>query len=77
MEPPPRADNRITGFLSSLDLIRGNICLSEMRQTGLGLLFKRRCPLRFSKDARITINDPSILTRRPCGSEEPQSKEIN
>lgn len=67
VEPPPRADNRITGFLSSLDLIRGNVCLPEMRQTGLALLFKRRCPLRLAKDARITINDPIHPHQAPVG----------
>lgn len=55
---PLRADNRITGFLSSSNLIRGNICLPEMRQACLALPFKRTCPLQLTEDLRIAIHYP-------------------
>lgn len=62
---PPRAVNQITGSLSSSNLIRGNICLPEMRQTCLALPFKRRCPLQLTKDLRIAINYPRPSRQTP------------
>lgn len=41
---PPAIGNYIIRFLSSSNLIRGNICLPKMRQTHLAPPLKQRCP---------------------------------
>lgn len=56
--PPLRADNHITGFPSSSNLIKGNICLPKMRRACLASPLKRRCPLQSTKRSRVPVTYP-------------------